>query len=62
MTIPSDCFSQLEKESGKSRKAWSYRSRWKCLFARCSPSINPALAMTDPEEKNERYKLMMKHV
>jgi type IV secretory pathway VirB4 component len=49
------------KESGKFSEGVVLSKSMEVLFRAVLPSINLALAMTDPEEKNERYKLMMKH-
>jgi len=49
------------KESGKFSEGVVLSKSMEVLFRAVLPSINLALAMTDPEEKNERYKLMIKH-
>lgn len=49
------------KESGKFSEGVVLSKSMEALFRAVLPSINLALAMTDPEEKNERYKLMMKY-
>ena len=47
------------KESGKFSEGVVLSKSMEVLFRAVLPSINLALAMTDPEEKNQRYKLMV---
>jgi hypothetical protein len=49
------------KESGKFSEGVVLSKSMEMLFRAVLTSINLTLTMTDPEEKNERYELMMKH-
>lgn len=49
------------KESGKYTEGVILSKSMEVLFRAVPPSLYLALAMTEPEEKNERYQLMQKH-
>lgn len=49
------------KESGKFAEGVILSKSMEVLFRAVLPSLNLALAMTEPEEKNERHQLMRKH-
>lgn len=49
------------KESGKYTDGVILSKSMEVLFRAVPPSLYLALAMTEPEEKNERYQLMQKH-
>ena len=49
------------KESGKFTEGVVLSKSMEVLFRAVPPSLYLALAMTEPEEKNERYQLMQKH-
>lgn len=50
------------KESGKYTEGVILSKSMEVLFRAVPPSLYLALAMTEPEEKNERYQLMQQHV
>lgn len=49
------------KESGKFTEGVILSKSMEVLFRAVPPSLYLAMAMTEPEEKNERYQLMQKH-
>lgn len=49
------------KESGKFTEGIILSKSMEVLFRAVPPSLYLAMAMTEPEEKNERYKLMQQH-
>lgn len=49
------------KESGKFAEGVILSKSMEVLFRAVLPSLNLTLAMTDPEEKNERYQFMKRH-
>lgn len=49
------------KESGKYTEGVILSKSMEVLFRAVPPSLYLAMAMTEPEEKNERYKLMQQH-
>jgi hypothetical protein len=49
------------KEAGKYTEGVILSKSMECLFRAVPPSLYLALAMTEPEEKAERYRLMREH-
>jgi hypothetical protein len=49
------------KEAGKFSEGVILSKSMEVLFRAVPPSLYLAMAMTEPEEKNERYQLMQQH-